>query len=89
MHPLVTKNRAYWEHLVSLHVDSEFYDVDGFVAGRKDIDPVVANALGDVREKRVLHLQCHFGMDTLAVARKGGIVTGVDFSPRAVAAATT
>lgn len=88
MHPLVARNRQYWDHLVDLHVPSDFYDVEGFVAGRTDIDPVVAEALGDVGGLRVLHLQCHFGLDTLAVARRGARVTGLDFSPRAVAAAS-
>lgn len=72
---------------MGLHVPSAFYDVDGFVAGRRDLDPVVAEALGEVAGKRVLHLQCHFGMDTLALARRGAVVTGLDFSPAAVAAA--
>lgn len=87
MHPLVAKNLLYWDHLVGLHVPSAFYDVEGFVAGRRDLDPVVTEALGDVAGKRVLHLQCHFGMDTLALARRGAHVTGLDFSPNAIAAA--
>ena len=87
MHPLVAMNRTYWDHLVGLHVPSAFYDVEGFAAGRQDIDPVVADALGDVDGQRVLHLQCHFGLDTLALVRRGATVTGLDFSPNAVAAA--
>jgi SAM-dependent methyltransferase len=87
MHPLVAKNRTYWDHLVGLHVPSAFYGVEGFAAGRQDIDSVVAEALGDVGGLRVLHLQCHFGLDTLALARRGANVTGLDFSPNAVEAA--
>jgi SAM-dependent methyltransferase len=86
--PLVAKNRTYWDHLVGVHVASAYYDVDGFLAGRTDIDPIVADALGDVAGLRVLHLQCHFGLDTLALARRGARVTGLDVSPRAVAEAT-
>jgi SAM-dependent methyltransferase len=89
MHPLVARNRAYWDRLVDLHVPSAYYDVEGFVAGRRDLDPIVAEALGDVAGARVLHLQCHFGMDTLSLARRGARVTGLDFSPRAVAEART
>lgn len=84
MHPRIAENRRYWDHITSYTVKSAMYDVDGFVAGRRDIDPVVADVLGDVRGKRVLHLQCHFGMDTLAVARRGATVAGLDLSPRAI-----
>lgn len=87
MHPLVSQNRAYWDHLVGLHVPSAFYDVEGFAAGRQDIDPLVMDALGAVEGLRVLHLQCHFGLDSLALARRGAQVTGLDFSPKAVEAA--
>lgn len=87
MHPLVAANRRYWDHLTGFTVPSAMYDVEGFLAGRKDVDPIVADAVGDVAGKRLLHLQCHFGMDTLAFARRGADVTGVDLSPRAVAEA--
>ena len=43
--------------------------------------------MGDVTGKSLLHLQCHFGMDTLSWARRGARVTGVDFSPQGIAAA--
>jgi SAM-dependent methyltransferase len=44
-------------------------------------------ALGDVAGKSLVQLQCHFGMDALRWARIGASVTGVDFSPDAVAEA--
>jgi SAM-dependent methyltransferase len=84
MHPRVAENRRFWDHLASITPGTSFYDVEGFVAGRKDIDPIVGDVLGDVAGRRVLHLQCHFGMDTLALARRGAFVTGVDLAPRAV-----
>lgn len=80
-------NRQLWDEFAEAHLDSEYYDVPGFLAGGDMLDPEVLAALGDVTGKRLLHLQCHFGMDTLAYARRGAIVTGVDFSPRAIAAA--
>jgi 23S rRNA G2069 N7-methylase RlmK/C1962 C5-methylase RlmI len=46
-----------------------------------------AAELGDVRGKRVLHLQCHIGLDTLRLARLGAVATGLDFSAVAVNAA--
>ena len=80
-------NRQLWDEWTTAHVSSEFYDVPGFLAGGDNLDPLVLDALGDVTGKRVLHLQCHFGMDTLALGRRGAIATGVDFSPKAIAAA--
>lgn len=77
-------NRARWNELVPAHRDSAFYDLDGFRAGRSSVDDVSMELLGDVAGKRLLHLQCHFGMDTLSLAREGAIVTGVDFSPVAI-----
>lgn len=77
-------NLAHWDELVPIHRDSEFYDLPGFRAGRCSLDPVEVSEIGDVRGKRLLHLQCHFGMDTLSWARRGAEVTGVDFSGEAV-----
>jgi len=84
-------NRDLWDGWTDLHVSSDFYDVDGFVAdpGARPLDSVVREVVGDVSGKRLLHLQCHFGMDTLRFALMGAQVTGVDFSARAVAEART
>ncbi|MBI4787094.1 MAG: methyltransferase domain-containing protein [Chloroflexi bacterium] len=80
-------NRQLWDAWTQIHVKSSFYDVDGFKAGRSTLDSVVRSALGDVRGKSLLHLQCHFGMDTLSWARLGARVTGADFSEQAINAA--
>ena len=77
-------NRARWDELVPHHRDSEFYDLDSFLAGRQTVDDIVLERLGDVDGKRLLHLQCHFGIDTISLARLGAHVTGVDFSRPAV-----
>jgi SAM-dependent methyltransferase len=85
-------NRAMWDVWTKYHVASPFYDVEGFKAGtsrrRAGLDELEARLLGDVTGKTLLHLQCHFGLDTIAWARRGAIVTGVDFSGQAIAAAT-
>lgn len=81
---LMEVNRARWNELVPIHRDSSFYDLDSFRAGRNTVDDVSMGLLGDVAGKRLLHLQCHFGMDTLSLARLGAEVTGVDFSPPAI-----
>jgi len=80
-------NRAKWDESVPLHVASAMYDVPAFVRGRSTLAPLEVEELGPVRGKSLLHLQCHFGLDTLSWARRGAIVTGVDFSLPAIRAA--
>jgi SAM-dependent methyltransferase len=77
-------NRAKWDELVELHAASGFYDLDGFRRGRTSLRSLELAEVGDVAGQRLLHLQCHFGLDTLSWARLGAAVTGVDFSPRAI-----
>ncbi len=83
----VAANRALWDAWTRAHRDSAFYDVAGFLAGRDPLNRIETAELGDVAGKRFLHLQCHFGIDTLGWARRGARVTGVDFSPEAIATA--
>jgi len=80
-------NRAWWDERVPLHTTSDFYDVDGFLAGATALRPFEAEELGDVRGLSLVHLQCHFGLDTLSWARLGAAVTGLDFSAPAMEAA--
>ena len=87
-HGLVETNRELWDGWTELHVPSKFYDVHGFKAGRETLDAVelegVGAAVGDIRGKSLLHLQCHFGLDTFSWERHGARVTGVDFSENAI-----
>jgi 2-polyprenyl-3-methyl-5-hydroxy-6-metoxy-1,4-benzoquinol methylase len=80
-------NRAWWDERVPLHVTSDFYDVEGFKAGGNTLRPFELEELGDVSGRSLVHLQCHFGLDTLSWARLGARVTGLDFSNPAVEAA--
>ncbi len=82
-------NRARWDESATIHLNSQtgFYGLDQFRAGEDILGPIEAAEIGDVTGKRLLHLQCHFGLDTLCLARRGAIVTGFDFSPNAIAAA--
>lgn len=80
-------NRAWWDERVALHMAGEFYDVGGFLAGRSTLRPFEVAEMGDADGFSLVHLQCHFGLDTLSWAREGAVVTGVDFSAEAVAAA--
>jgi SAM-dependent methyltransferase len=77
-------NRKTWNTWTRLNFASDFYNVEGFKAGRRTLDPIVLAGPGDVTGKSLLHLQCHFGMDTLSWARLGAIVTGIDFSEEAI-----
>ncbi len=83
-------NRALWNVWTRINVESKFYDVDAFAAGRgRDLDPIARVGPGDVRGKSLLHLQCHFGMDTIRWAGHGATVTGMDFSEEAITTART
>lgn len=80
-------NRKAWNAKVPVHVNSAFYDVKGFLAGVKTLNNIELSLLGDINGKSILHLQCHFGMDTISLARLGAHATGVDFSEAAIAQA--
>ncbi len=80
-------NKENWDERASINMRSAFYDNDTFKAGRSTLVNDELNVIGDVSGKSLLHLQCHFGQDTLSWARAGASVTGLDFSPAAIAAA--
>lgn len=77
-------NKDLWNQRVAVHKDSAFYDVDGFKKGDSSLKQIELSELGDVNGKKLLHLQCHFGMDTMSWARLGAEVTGIDFSEGAI-----
>jgi SAM-dependent methyltransferase len=77
-------NQRLWDAWTKLHTEGDFYDVAGFREGGLRVRPYEIAALGDVTGQTLLHLQCHFGLDTLSWARLGAQVTGVDFSPAAI-----
>jgi SAM-dependent methyltransferase len=84
----LASNQRAWNAWTPHHVGSAFYDVAGFKTGRDTLSAIEPRILGEVSGKSLLHLQCHFGLDTLSWARRGALVTGVDFSSAAIAAAT-
>lgn len=89
MDEYLSSNRKVWDAWTKIHLDSAFYDVDSFRNGERPIriNDFELEEIGDVKGKTLLHLQCHFGLDTLSWARLGATVTGADFSPEAIAAA--
>lgn len=82
-------NRRNWDARVPIHRrdKSGFYAVERFLAGDKQLHAIETGELGEVAGQRLIHLQCHFGLDTLILARHGALVTGLDFSPAAIAEA--
>lgn len=77
-------NKQTWNNKVAIHVDSDFYQQNEFLKGKITLPQTDLDALGDVSGKRILHLQCHFGQDSLSLARLGAKVTGIDFSNKAI-----
>lgn len=80
-------NRNSWNKRVEAHMKSDFYGLEAFKAGKSSLNSIELDLLGDVKGKSILHLQCHFGQDSLSLARKGAEVTGVDFSDEAISQA--
>ena len=80
-------NRANWDERVGVHLGPGGYDLSALRAGRGHLHEIEENELGDVRGLRVLHLQCHFGCDSLTLAQRGAEVVGLDFSRSAIEAA--
>lgn len=68
-------------------MNSDFYDLDGFLQGNTSLNSIELELLGDIKNKQILHLQCHFGQDSLSLGRLGAHVTGVDLSDKAVESA--
>ena len=80
-------NRKSWNNRTEIHLKSEFYDLDGFLKGKTSLNEIELNLLGEIKGKTILHLQCHFGQDTISLSRLGADVTGVDLSDKAIESA--
>lgn len=80
-------NRANWNERVAIHLKAASYDLHPLRSGHGMLHPIEESEIGSVDGLRVLHLQCHFGRDTLTLAQRGATVVGVDFSGAAITAA--
>ena len=80
-------NKQSWNKRLESHLKSDFYDLEGFLKGKTSLNDIELDLLGDIRGKDVLHLQCHFGQDTISLGRLGANVTGVDLSDKAIESA--
>lgn len=77
-------NRQSWNNRTDTHIQSEFYDQAGFLKGKNSLNDIELNLLGNIKGKSILHIQCHFGQDTISLGRLGADVTGVDLSDKAI-----
>ena len=84
MKEYIDKNRELWNELTHIHAGSDFYRLKEFRAGENKLRSIELEEVGDVNGKSLLHLECHFGMDTLSWARLGAKVTGVDISEESI-----
>lgn len=85
MKAYIEKNREFWNELTRIHAsESDYYRIDEFRRGASSLKQIEREELGEVRGKSLLHLQCHFGLDTLSWARLGAEVTGVDIADDAI-----
>lgn len=80
-------NKQAWNNKVPYHLSSSFYDNDSFKKGKSSMKAPELALLEDIQDKSILHLQCHFGQDSISLSRMGAIVTGVDFSDVAISEA--
>ena len=82
-------NRAGWDERVGIHLtdQSGIYRIEAFKKGEDSLGPIEASEIGDIAGKKLIHLQCHFGMDSISLERRGAAVTALDFSPASLAAA--
>ena len=77
-------NKEAWNTRTKIHLHSSFYDLNKFKREVKSVPDLDLSLLGDVRGKSILHLQCHFGLDTLSLSKMGANIVGVDFSEEAI-----
>ncbi len=82
-------NRKLWNAKTDVNFKSDFYDVDAFLTGTSSLNPIELDLFGEIHGKSILHLQCHFGIDTISLSRLGAHVVGVDFSDNSIEKAKT
>ncbi len=78
------KNRAAWNEMTDVHFKHPDYKVKEFLEGHSTLKSIELTEVGDVHGKKLLHVMCQFGLDTLSWARRGAIVTGVDISDKSI-----
>lgn len=84
MEDYIEINKKTWDSKVETHFESDFYDVKSFLNVKSSLTAIDLELLGEIKGKKTLHLQCHFGMDSISLSRLGAKVTGIDFSEDAI-----
>jgi len=77
-------NEETWDLKVPIHADSAFYELESFKEGKSSLNPIELEEMGEVYGKTLLHLQCHFGLDTMSWSRLGAKCTGIDLSAKGI-----
>jgi ubiquinone/menaquinone biosynthesis C-methylase UbiE len=80
----IETNKKAWNEKTGVHIQSIFYDNENFLKGKSSLKDIELNLLGDITAKSILHLQCHFGQDSISLSRLGAHVTGIDLSDEAI-----
>ncbi len=80
----IETNRQTWNNKTDVHIASDFYDVQSFLGGKSTLNEIELGLLGNIKGKKILHLQCHFGQDTMSFSRMGAKATGIDLSDKAI-----
>lgn len=77
-------NKNSWKNRTQTHISSDFYDMNGFLKGNTSLNEIELQLLGNIQGKSILHLQCHFGQDSISLSKLGAKVTGIDLSDKAI-----
>jgi 2-polyprenyl-3-methyl-5-hydroxy-6-metoxy-1,4-benzoquinol methylase len=80
-------NKDLWNKKTPIHLESDFYEMKDFMNGKNTLKPIEIALLGDIKGKSILHLQCHFGQDSMSLSRMGAKVTGLDISDASISEA--
>ncbi len=77
-------NIEFWDELAEIHTGESDYQLNTYSPTEYELKDLDIELLGNINGKRVLHLQCHIGLDSMALEKLGADVTAVDYSKRAI-----
>jgi len=77
-------NKENWNKRCENHFSSDFYNNNEFINGKSSLNQIELEMLGDIRNKKIIHLQCHFGQDSISLERMGANVIGIDLSDKSI-----
>ena len=74
----IEANKEAWGLLAKDHYE---YCKKALQENKMSLSKFIEEELGDISGKTIIHLQCNAGADSILLAKKGAIVTGVDLVP--------